>query len=189
MYIFTNGNIASDANLKTADAKKLCNQKEFWGQVYLAWCEYNYHEPQCLDEVLNEILWMNSHIKLLGKPLFWRKCIDCNFIYVRDLYDKNSATGILSYQELCLKYGSCISWLEYENLKGAFPTIWKLFLQQDISTGDTPQSNFDKLQGLKVSKTVYHELITSDKTLVKYASRWICRSPNNTGHYVLSKVL
>ena len=80
-------------NLNRKDAASYCIDNEFWGQVFIAWCEYCFMDPQNLDEILGQIIWLNSHIKLNNKPLFWRKCVSAGLMYIADIYDGVTANG------------------------------------------------------------------------------------------------
>ena len=54
-------------NFSESDLYQVCNPKGFWKSVVQAWSIYNYFEPQTLDEVLDQYVWFNSHIKVQGK--------------------------------------------------------------------------------------------------------------------------
>ena len=52
----------ASCNLTTMDACNFCSTKEFWGDCFKAWCSINYHNPQNIDQILDEVLWLNSCI-------------------------------------------------------------------------------------------------------------------------------
>ena len=38
----------------------------------------------------------------------------------------------MNYQEVCQKYGNCLSWLEYQSLKEALPSYWLFLMQKEL---------------------------------------------------------
>ena len=48
----------------------------FWVDMMQHWCEYNYTNiKDCSDDVLNEIIWFNSNIRVQNKPVFHKICM------------------------------------------------------------------------------------------------------------------
>ena len=60
-------------NLHRDDVKYLEIQNSFWRHVLEAWCELNYTKYVPPDESVFQFLWLNSHIRICKKPVFYRK--------------------------------------------------------------------------------------------------------------------
>ena len=175
MLISLTGKTCSNVTYPKKDGERATNPGEFWGQVYCAWCEFTFYQPQNLEEILSEILRNNSHIELDGKFLFWKKCIFKGMNFTRDIYDCNTDSGLLSFDSLIAKFGCTLSWLEYESLKKCIPPEWKAQLRSKTLVATDRIHPLEKFEGLKVSKHVYQELINMDDVVVKYAERWYCK--------------
>ena len=61
-----------------------CKTK-FWEDLLKAWAEYNYSTPQTLEEILNQVLWYNSNVKIAGRFVMNEKMYGKGVIYVKDL--------------------------------------------------------------------------------------------------------
>ena len=60
-------------NLKSDDVCMLFGHCEFWRDVLYVWAEINYSEPEDQNEILNQILWYNSNIRIADKPIYYKK--------------------------------------------------------------------------------------------------------------------
>ena len=54
-------------NVKKEDMYDCCNPVGYWKDVMLAWCEYNFHEVENINQLLQQRIWYNSHIKIGNK--------------------------------------------------------------------------------------------------------------------------
>ena len=51
--------------------KYVTNARGLWVQVLQAWCAYNYYDLEIPQDILNQILWYNSHIRVGDEPIKW----------------------------------------------------------------------------------------------------------------------
>ena len=51
-------------NLCVKDSEVLFGNDTYWKQMLMAWAKINFHIPKSKADVLNEVLWYNSHIKI-----------------------------------------------------------------------------------------------------------------------------
>ncbi len=67
-------------NLNVADSifvtKNICSN--FWQEVVKMWCEYRFTIPSGNEEIKDQFLWYNSHIRRNNKPYI-----------IKLLYEKN----------------------------------------------------------------------------------------------------
>ena len=49
---------------KKADIKYVCNLTGFWQDVVTDWSEISYHQVTSVQKVLQQIIWLNSHIRV-----------------------------------------------------------------------------------------------------------------------------
>ena len=140
-----------ELNVKPSDARHMCNPKDFWGQVWIAWCNHNYTakiRP-------NQIIWYNSNIKIDGKLVYLPNCINKGLLYVKDFpitYTNVRTSGMM--------------WIQH----AAMLRIVRDF----VNCMDDQVSNISKIIGLeKVSSVVYRRSIDCEYSIfAKYASRW-----------------
>ena len=74
-------------NLKKSDLKDCSNSQLplFWKQTLEIWCEANYRSIDQIENPNEEILWLNSNIKLDHKTIFIKEMFDNNIVRVKDL--------------------------------------------------------------------------------------------------------
>ncbi len=62
---------------------KQCNQ--FWRDVMLAWCNFNFKNAVINEEIYNEQIWFNSYIKVNGELCFNKTLYDAGIVNIKDL--------------------------------------------------------------------------------------------------------
>ena len=64
-------NFVFKCNLSEKDAQWVVkNNKSFWAQIFIHWCNYNYTaELSKEQELYEQYLWLNSAIKIKGKVM------------------------------------------------------------------------------------------------------------------------
>ena len=135
----------------------------FWVDMMQHWCEYNYTNIEdCSDDVLNEMIWFNSNIRVQNKPVFHKNMYDRNIMIIKDLVNENN--NFLTFEEFKNKYQVNITFLDYYGLIHAIPQEYKQKIQSYANC--SPQTKYKiyrLLQEEKFSKCVYTELIEKDK--------------------------
>ena len=60
----------------------------FIGDLIKCWALLHYKEPNSMHEVLNQVLWFNSEIKIGKKVFLWKKWYKCGIVNVKDIVKK-----------------------------------------------------------------------------------------------------
>ena len=79
-------------NLMCSDVNKVISRESYWRQLLTAWCDYHYFTPETPEDVQNQVLWCNSHIKINNTPIAWQKPMSVGINKIKDLI---SDTGVL----------------------------------------------------------------------------------------------
>ena len=150
-----------ETNICKKDAVKMCNPKEFWGQVWIAWCDYNY-KPMTADGLGKQTLWYNSNIKIGGRTLLNHNSLRLGIVYVKDLLNSD---GVLTHDWHRLG----MTWMQ---LKAIRKTLYRFI--KNVTATELSTSNLHRLVSTdRVSNKVYIDLIDQGDTIVtKYAARW-----------------
>ena len=155
-------------NLNEKDANLVCKQG-FWACVFGNWCHANYLEPQNAQAVLSQVLWWNSLIRIGGKPSYYKKASINNIMYVKDIWEINR---FYTFEEICLKYGDCMTWLEYNSLIAAIPNYWK-YLLNTPNLIDTQLSLWDISKGkASFTRKVYWKIMRNKPKKYISAEKW-----------------
>ena len=118
----TVGELIWKVNLKNTDIHKMSVKKSHWSKILEEWCKIHYIDNFVGEEVKEQIIWVNSHIKSGGQPLLNQKAINAGFIYFHHLLDDNGDR--MMYDEFVLNFLNVVSWFEYNQLCAAIPRMW-----------------------------------------------------------------
>ena len=99
---------------------------QFWYQVFESWSEYTYHNPKSKREILDECLWLNSHIRIDRLPVYWSNFIAKNVLKIKDLLNDNGQ--FYSHNDFVNKYDLRCNLVSYYGLIAAIPNLWKRLL-------------------------------------------------------------
>ena len=102
---------------------------QFWFQVFEAWSECTYHNPKSKREILDESLWLNSHIRIDRVPVYWPNLISKNVLKIKDLLNDN--LQFYSYNDFINKYDLRCNLVSYYGLVAAIPNSWKRLLNDN----------------------------------------------------------
>ena len=148
------------SNLTKTDSKTTFPGGSFWHGIVHDWHEYNHHDPQSQEHVLNQWLAMNSAIKVnkkvLGDTFFVKD--DSNIAWkIRDIYDvvKGEFRPI---SEIETRFALRIKWLEYKATINAIPNHWKFFLKSENCIDNTVSKYEMIANQKKVSRMIYRDL-------------------------------
>ena len=79
----------------------------FIKDIFMAWAEYTFKEPENIQDILNQFIWLNSHIKINGTPAFHKLMYTSGIKYIKQLLDPDG--NILQYQDFIIKYNIQVS--------------------------------------------------------------------------------
>lgn len=98
--------------------------QSLWMDTWKAWAKFNFHHPETAPEILDQILWLNSHMKFKKKLLLNNILIDRQVLYIRDLFNEN-AKQFLSFEEFTQNNGRIIDFITYNRIIRCIPERWK----------------------------------------------------------------
>ena len=143
----------------------------FWSQLLRTWAEVHYRYPQNGHEVMEEIIWYNSNIKINKNVI--KKPKGAPVIKVDDLLDNNYV--LLRYCNLAPRVKKCINWWMYMCIVDAFPKYWLLLLKQDYKWDDLITQNRILVEILLKSKhcsALLYNFITIKENVSIYMEAW-----------------
>ena len=167
------GKLVWECNLRKNEVAKICSITSYWTGVLEDWCELHFHQPQSEDQIREQILWYNSHIKIGGSILTLsdrtNRLFEKGLIRFEDILNENDV--VMSLNEMIAKYGN-IGWLWYRQLVNAIPKNWFEFTGVDTEFLETIEY-VDIVNGKKISGILYKEMINRDreKIMLQYAKK------------------
>ena len=156
-----------NANIRPHDIFKLIEAHSFWADVWVAWSKMTREEPTHEKYIPTQQLWLNSAIKIKNKPIYWKKWIDLNVMYIQDLCEHGS---LMTYNQIRQKYGDSVNYLEYRSIIAANPKDWKNSLDQKENQQKTRLERY--MEHKSIVKMVYHELNASPLLLKPILMKW-----------------
>ena len=155
-------------NITSKDIIENFDENSIWTRILVAWSKINFFEPQNKEEVLNQYLWYNSHIKVNGKVIKWKHWWNKDIWKVQDLVSRTRTRKKASELQ--------VNWLELRTIWNNLPPMWILLLANE--GGEPFEPMYDKVSSCQrntCNKFIYDLLISDDVNYLKYAHRWITK--------------
>lgn len=132
------GSLLWECNFNVADCHLLCKAKGFWMDVLKSWSLFNYINPNGVDEICDQVIWYNSHIKMAGSFFCDRDMINNGIIQIKDLL--NMDDNFMSINQFKNRFPN-LNFMRYVSLLHAIPTQWKkaLFNRVQLATYRPPR--------------------------------------------------
>lgn len=162
-----------NCNISLEDAEKLSISNHFWRDVAISWAKFNWHSPKSTYQILEQVIWLNSHIKiknqLVSAPQTWKN--GCRLI--NDLI-VDSPMRFLSYEQFSQRFGQELSWIQYSGLISAIPPEWKKLIKDPIIDHEIDSKYTRKFETIptKISKLAYENFIRDKDKLKKEHQQW-----------------
>jgi hypothetical protein len=135
-------------------------QDQFYNDLLHTWDDIHSNTPVNREQVCEQILWNNSHIKIAKKMINYKQWQSHNINSVQDIVDKNGK--FLTKTAISEAYNINPSFLQYQSLISAIPSTWKKLLA-DKSSKHTEQ-NYIKQCIVNINKNKHNldDISTND---------------------------
>ncbi len=163
---------------KKYDIDNVSSVTTFYRCILEEWVNVHTVEPTTVTEILNEILWLNSRIKIGDKTVFYK---DWHMAGIDNLYDIVDTVNdrYLSLLELQDKFNIAIKTMEYNSLISSIPKIWKRRLNE-CNMNEIVRVNPLKVKLYNIYKNVsdvkckdyYRHLIRRKKIPATAVAKW-----------------
>ena len=74
-----------------------------WPEIISTWSRLHFHNPKLRKEVLGQVLWLNSHIRVEHKPILYSDWLLAGVISINDVFDVAS-NKFIRYETFCEKF-------------------------------------------------------------------------------------
>ena len=140
-----------DCTLHPNDVKYFIQDK-FWLSVFKAWFEYKWHNDH-ITKPGDELIWLNSRIKIMNQPICWKKAISNGLLYLHQLFENGAWISKAVTKE---KFG--LSIMSLNSLKSAIP---KDTIQKVNKTDSQSAMSFRNIMCKKknLSSIIYKEML------------------------------
>jgi len=171
-------------NLTEKDIAHLHIKSDFWINVLKSWCQYTYLDTIQNSDIKEQIIWLNSKIRVDNKPLLNLQCIQSQFWQLKQLYEDGL---LLDRNMINIIYNMNISVMQYNSMICAIPQYWHRHMRRGVQGNDqihvvTPTDNFSKITSLPqklVSKFVKSEIIKQKSVGLNLEKKWEQHIPTN----------
>jgi hypothetical protein len=174
-------------NIKYEDLPFKIPGHNMWNEVWKTWCKENYHDPEIIDQILNQSIWWNSHIRINGKPLHKKRWDEAGIKWLQNLIiDKEDGRRWKTIEEIRSEYKITIDTMDYNSIKSAIPRKWKTRIM--AGEEDEEEEDYKLIDQLKDNKRptkyMYEALVkgkqdTPEKSMNKWRRDLKCNIENN----------
>jgi hypothetical protein len=163
-------------NIKYEDLPFKLPGYNMWNEVWKTWCNENFHNPEIIDQIMNQSIWWNSNIRINGKPLYKRSWDEAGIKWIQDLITE-SETGKRwkTIKEIRSEYKITINTMDYNSIISAVPREWKNKLKQNEENQDEEDYKLiDQLiDNKRPTKYMYEELVKGKREIpIKAMDKW-----------------
>lgn len=109
-------------NFSPKDCHILTQCRTFWYDVLKAWSKFNFFHPSGIDEIVEQVIWNNSHIRSAKHLLCNYNLIDLGVIKIKDLL--NASSQFMTVSQFKHKFPR-VNYLVYISILRAIPVEWK----------------------------------------------------------------
>ena len=102
--------------------------EELYNDIFRTWAQLHFHKPEYPDDIMRQIIWSNSCIKIGKKVCKSKKYHQAGIKYMKDLV--NNQCKVIKKTDLEDKYNVKFTGLEYESIISAIPNIWKKTIKE-----------------------------------------------------------
>ena len=118
-------------NLSYKDfTKHFCNKNvnQFWKDVFICWCQIHFKKPLKFVDIKEQIIWLNSYIRVNNKPVFYTRWYSAGCKCIGDLLGTDGM--FLDFTEFKRKFDIDCDFVTYYGIISAIPHEWKHILRQ-----------------------------------------------------------
>ena len=108
-------------NLSIKDMPTIADK--FYTSIFETWAKINHYIPQTVEEILMQMIWKNSFIKIANKTVYFKAWREKGIMFIQDLLNSEGNFADKIYIEN--KYDIKIKFFEYESLMHSLPKKWK----------------------------------------------------------------
>ena len=166
-------------NTHVKDLLAICQPYGYWKDVMRYWCEFNYHEVDSIEMLLQKRKWYNSHIRIDGQTVCYKSIRDKGIILISDLIDPLTSQ-FYKYERLCEVFDTPINFLQYNSIINAIPKMWKQMIRESTSLDLSYGVDFCIDLLIKINRPtsfVYNQLIVNNESLHQIHQNGISSSP------------
>ena len=142
----------------------------FFKQALESWLQFQFNPPERTEQIVQQILWLNSNIVIDKKTVFIEEMFKKGIIFVNDIINRTG--GVMSHMQLTQTYGNVCSTQNYNQLIAALPQKWKRQVEGDKSKELACRPYIKEHKWLKksvINKNIYQfHLRTKKLTAVPY---------------------
>lgn len=118
-----------DSNISPGDIRANFVSAQ-WIDIWHAWAMINFNDPTTKENVLDQIIWYNSHVKMAGRVLCFRSWIQKGIWSLRAIFNEVE-NRFMGFQEASQLFGDFTDPLTYLGVIHAVPAEWKRLLRED----------------------------------------------------------
>lgn len=136
----------------------------FLMEALQSWLHFQYYPPEKAEDILQQILWLNSNILSGGKVIFFKQMFIKGITFVNDIV--NEKHQILSYKQLRDRYGEVCTTQQYNQLTSSLSSRWKQKIKTSSDSNLVCRPNIKQnkwINQTKINKEIYKFYLHTDK--------------------------
>lgn len=163
------GELLWKANFKEEDCHLITDNHGFWYNVLKSWAKFNYINPFGKNQIIDQLLWNNSFIKINDKLVCNLNMIQHGILSVRNLLTDQ---GFMTVKQFIERYPQ-VNIMDYLSLVHAIPNEWKKWIRDNFLYREDISPKCDLAEVMpSIVSTVYRSLHTNVYLLENKWQKW-----------------
>ena len=160
--------------LREDNVKKLF-VKNFWSEVLYAWTKVHFDTPRTCNEIISQIIWLNSNIRIKNEPILYKNLVSKGIMRIGDIIDGHRE--FQTFEQIHTKFGIS-NYLAYHNVVAAIPQRWKDLIKSEFNAEVKVETNVDDELIVKwfnnklIVASAYFELDQEKIHVLKAVQKW-----------------
>lgn len=164
------GALLWECNIQTKDCPQVTGHRGFWYDVLKSWAATNFFNPTGTQQICEQILWMNSHIRINNKISINMEMFNAGIVRVKDVLNAN--LQLMSIEDFRTRYPA-VNYLGYISVLNSLPEEWRKCLRNQEQAVVNNSSKFTYVErGEPIVRIVYDSLHTNVYLLENKWNRW-----------------
>ena len=172
------------SNFHLKDVHDVCKATGFWLSVVEAWSRYNYHNVVTINQILNQRLWCNSHIRVKNEVIMYEELSSKGIYTILDLIN-NNGNSFKTHVKISSELGMNVDFLTYYALISAVPNRWKKMIKlltPNLDMSDDFKINMFLTES-KINCKIYDD-ISRGSAIESLINKWSQKGVNFTAEEI-----
>ena len=162
------GNVIWKTNLKSDDVYKVFGHG-FWPDVLAAWSCYNFIKDVAEVEISNQVIWLNSHLRIANSVFFYKNAFDEGLLTLNQLITPEGCFLPIGILERMFN----LSTMQCNSILSSIPRKWVTALKIHVINENCTTKYESVVKMTKTASFIYRKVIVINEIFHAAHLKWV----------------